>query len=99
MMPVTPYTEPKIHPVTAWPQPVEDRLLAFERVVNGLSVMHGRIMGTGASAHTDERIRMLMFEQSLADLRQQMRDLQAAQQAMIEAMLRTDGDENDDADF
>lgn len=67
MMPVTPYTEPKIQPVTTWPQTVE------------------------------ERITWLIGE--VAELRQQVRDLQVGQQAVIEAMLRTDGDENDDADF
>ncbi len=34
----------------------------------------------------------------ISELRQQVRDLQAAQQALIVAMLKTDGDE-DDADF
>jgi len=66
-MPVAPYTEPNIKPVTTWPQTVE------------------------------ERIAWLIGE--VGDLRQQVRDLQAANSALIVAMLKTDGDENDDTDF
>ena len=66
-MPVTPYTEPNIKPVTTWPQTVE------------------------------ERIAWLIGE--VGDLRQQVKDLQLTQQALIVAMLKTDGDESDDTDF
>lgn len=67
-MPVVPYTEPAIKPVTTWTQTVE------------------------------ERIAWLMGE--VGDLRQQVRDLQSTQQALIVAMLKTDGDgEDDDGDF
>ena len=67
-MPVVPYTDPNIKPVTTWPQTVE------------------------------ERIAWLMGE--VGDLRQQVRDLQAANSALIVAMLKTeDGDESDDTDF
>ena len=67
-MPVTPYTEPDIKPVTTWPQTVEERI--------------ARLMG------------------EVGDLRQQVRDLQETQQAIIVTFLKTeDGDENDDTDF
>ncbi len=99
-MPVAPYTEPNIKPVTTWPQTVEERLAELEHLVDELSVMHGSLFEHGTAVHTNERIRMLMFEQSLADMRQQVRDLQAANSALIVAMLKTeDGDENDDTDF
>ncbi len=67
-MPVAPYTEPNIKPVTTWPE-----------IVN-------------------ERIAMLWS--AVDDLRQQVKDLQSTQQAMIVTFLNTeDGDENDDTDF
>ena len=60
MMPVTAYTEPKIQPVTTWPQTVEERLKVLtERieeisaVLGELAVIHGTFFEHGVQ-HKEE---------------------------------------------
>ncbi len=55
-------------------------------------------VGTPWPQMVNEKIAWLMGE--VGDLRQQVRDLQSTQQALIVAMLKTeDGDDGDDTDF
>lgn len=55
-------------------------------------------VGTPWPQVVNEQIAWLMGE--VGDLRQQVKDLQSTQQALIVAMLKTeDGDDDDDNDF
>lgn len=88
-MPVTPYAEPQIAANIAqpWPQQVEVRL---SMLTARCDAFHVRLAAVERWLDDNDGL--------FVDLRQQIADLRASNSALIEAMLKTDGDD-DDADF
>lgn len=87
-----------------WPVQAEERLVALERLVGELSIMHAESLTT--SPHPEIHGEWMSWNVNgisnlfvqIADLRQQVRDMQETQQALIVAMLKTDDGDDEDND-